>query len=241
MTIDIEPRGATAQRGADAPARPAAPAPSAPITPEPVRMPGRRNPKWIALGIVALCLGGLLSYVIYSRVATETTVVAVANTVYRGELIDRDDLTTITLQGSALAQAVPARELDNLVGKRAAFDLAEGSVVVSSAVTAEAVPAVGRAVVGLKLAMGRVPTSLLVPSSRTTPGRAAAGGRRFGQAHRRRLRRARHRSSAWCRRRHDPAQRRRGRRAGADDRSARGPGSNRRRPRRGEVTTPWRS
>ena len=39
-------------------------------------MPGRRNPKWIALGIVALCLGGLLSYVIYARVATETTVVS---------------------------------------------------------------------------------------------------------------------------------------------------------------------
>src|SRR6185436_16245767 len=111
----------------------------APVTPEPVRMPGRRNPKWIALGIVALCLGGLLSYVIYSRVATETAVVAVANTVYRGELIDREDLTTITLQGNSLVQAVPARELANLVGQRAAFDLAEGSVVVTPAVTAEAV------------------------------------------------------------------------------------------------------
>ena len=164
MTIDIEPRGRHRAGSARRPG-PGRPRQPAPITPEPVRMPGRRNPKWIALGIVALCLGGLLSYVIYSRVATETTVVAVADTVYRGELIDRDDLTTITLQGSALAQAVPARELDNLVGKRAAFDLAEGSVVVSSAVTAEAVPAVGRAVVGLKLAMGRVPTSLLVPSS----------------------------------------------------------------------------
>ena len=164
MTIDIEPRDATTQNGTKALRhRPAEP--SAPVTPEPARMPGRRNPKWIALGIVALCLGGLLSYVIYSRVATETAVVAVANTVYRGELIDRDDLTAITLQGTSLAQAVPARELDNLVGKRAAFDLPQGSVVVSSAVTAEAVPAVGRAVVGLKLAMGRVPTSLLVPSS----------------------------------------------------------------------------
>jgi hypothetical protein len=163
MTIDIEPRDATTLPGGSARHRPIEP--PAPITPEPARMPGRRNPKWIALGIVALCLGGLLSYVIYSRVASETAVVAVANTVYRGGLIDREDLTTITLQGTSLAQAVPARELDNLVGQRAAFDLAEGSVVVSSAVTANAVPAVGRAVVGLKLAMGRVPTSLLVPSS----------------------------------------------------------------------------
>ncbi len=166
MSIDIEARGATAEQqpARASKSRQLPPAPSPP-TPEPVRMPGRRNPKWIALGIVALCLGGLLSYVIYSRVATETTVVALAETVYRGDPIDRDDLTTITLQGGPIAQAVPARELDGLVGKRAAFDLAQGSVLVSSAVTAEVVPATGRAVVGLKLAMGRVPTSLLIPSS----------------------------------------------------------------------------
>lgn len=163
MTIDIEPRGTTTQQPVPTRRQPA-PSP-APTTPGPAPIPGRRNPKWIALGILALCLGGLLSYVIYSRVATETAVVAVANTVYRGGLIGREDLTTLTLQGSSLTQAVPARELDNLVGKRAAFDLAEGSIVVASAVTDQPVPAVGRAVVGLKLAMGRVPTSLLVPSS----------------------------------------------------------------------------
>ena len=111
-------------------------------------MPGRRNPKWIALGVVALCLGGLLSYVIYARVATETTVVAVAHTVYRGEVIERDDLTTVTLHGSSVAQAVPARELDNLVGQRAAFDLAAGSVVAPRPSRPRPSPPSGRAVVG---------------------------------------------------------------------------------------------
>ena len=152
-------------------------------------MPGRRNPKWIALGIVALCLGGLLSYVIYSRVATETTVVAVAQTVYRGEVIDRATSPRSPCRAARSLQAVPARELDNLVGQRAAIDLVAGSVLVSSAVTAETVPAIGRAVVGLKLPTGRAPTSLLVPSSDRTPGRAAARGRRHRQAHRGHLRR----------------------------------------------------
>ena len=167
MTIDIEQRNAS-KRPPATNAKPK-PKPSAsaatPATPEPPRMPGRRNPKWIALGIVALCLGGLLSYVIYARVATETSVVSVAQTVYRGEVIETSDLTTITLQGSTIPQAVPARDVATVVGRRAATDLVAGSVLVAASVTDETIPATGRTVVGLKLSAGRTPTSLLLPSS----------------------------------------------------------------------------
>ena len=167
MTIDIEQRNASQRPRAARPKPKPKPSASAatPATPEPPRIPGRRNPKWIALGIVALCLGGLLSYVIYARVASETTVVSVAQTVYRGEVIETSDLTTITLQGSTIPQAVPARDLATVVGRCAATDLVAGSVLVASSVTDETIPATGRAVVGLKLLPGRTPTSLLLPSS----------------------------------------------------------------------------
>jgi hypothetical protein len=167
MTIDVEPRKVTSrQRAKERSPASASVSTTPPATPEPPpRMPGRRNPKWIALGIVALCLGGLLSYVIYARVATETTVVSVAQTVYRGEVIETSDLTTITLQGNTIPQAVPASDLATVVGRRAAIDLAAGSVLVGSGITDDAVPATGRAVVGLKLSAGRTPTSLLLPSS----------------------------------------------------------------------------
>jgi hypothetical protein len=167
VSIDIEPRNARRQpQPRLRRARPAADAgETLETTPPPPRVPGRRNPKWIALGVVALCLGGLLSYVIYARLANETAVVSVAQTVYRGEVIDAADLTTITLQGTSIAQAVPAADLDAMIGKRAAVDLVAGSVLVASAVTAESIPAVGRAVVGLKLSAGRTPTSLLIPSA----------------------------------------------------------------------------
>jgi SAF domain len=166
MTIDIEARKASPRQAAGKRNR-AVPTASttATATPEPPRVPGRRNPKWIALGVVALCLGGLLSYVIYARLATETTVVSVAQTVYRGEIIEASDLTTITLQGTTIPQAVPARDLTTVVGRRAAADLVAGSVLVASSVTDETIPAAGRAVVGLKLSAGRTPTSLLLPSS----------------------------------------------------------------------------
>ena len=165
MTIDIEPRKANPRKPVSKrnPVPPVSTTSAA--TPEPPRMPGRRNPKWIALGIVALCLGGLLSYVIYARVATETTVVSIAQTVYRGEVIEASDLATITLQGSTIPQAVPAKDLQTIVGRRAAADIVAGSVLVASAVTDETIPSTGRAVVGLKLSAGRTPTSLLLPSS----------------------------------------------------------------------------
>lgn len=168
MSIDTRPRKTKPHpyvRGPRPPTATGSSSPSPQATPPPPRMPGRRNPKWIALGVVALCLGGLLSYVIYARLANEISVVTVAQTVYRGEVIDAADLTTLTLQGSSIAQAVPATDLEAMVGKRAAVDLVAGSVLVAPAVSDEVIPAEGRAVVGLKLSAGRTPTSLLIPSA----------------------------------------------------------------------------
>lgn len=135
------------------------------VTPEPPRLPARRNPKWIALGVIAICLGGLLSYVIYAKVATESAVVAVAATVYRGELIEASDLTTVTLSGDPSVPTVPADRSASLVGQRAAYDLVDGSLLAPSAVTPDALPAAKRAVVGMKLAGGRAPASFLVPGA----------------------------------------------------------------------------
>jgi hypothetical protein len=163
MTIDSPPRtGRRLMRP-----RPAErePADEAPRTPEPPRLPARRNPKWIALGVIAICLGGLLSYVIYARVATESAVVSMAATVYRGEVIEATDLTSVTLSGDPSVPTVPADQADSLVGQRAAYDLVDGSLLSPSAVTSTALPAAQRAVVGLRLAGGRAPADFLVPGA----------------------------------------------------------------------------
>ena len=165
MSIEIEPRtkpkrSLTAIRSRAAVGEQPAP------TPAPPRLPGRRNPKWIALGIVAICLGGLLSYVIYSRVASEVPVVAVANTVYRGSTVTRADLTTVTITPTSGVAYVAADELAGLVGKKAALDLAKGSVLTPESVSSVKLPADAHSVVGLKLANGRAPLGLLFPGSR---------------------------------------------------------------------------
>lgn len=153
-----------------------------PLTPEPPRLPGRRNPKWIALGIVAICLGGLLSYVIYARVATETAVVALAHTVYRGQVVAATDLTTVTLSGDPGVPTVPASARDDLIGQRAVFDLVEGSILAEGAIAPVKVPEDKRALVGIKLTAGRSPSNHLFPGSTVRliavpPANAEAGFR----------------------------------------------------------------
>ena len=103
-------------------------------------LPSRRNPRWVALGVLALCLGALLSYVVYARVAEETTVVSAAQTVYRGEVLERADLSTVRVRGGTLPDTLPAADLDQLVGQRAVFDLPAGTLVTGAAVSTAELP-----------------------------------------------------------------------------------------------------
>ncbi len=162
MSIDSPPRAA---RRLVRPRLSSSASDPAPTTPEPPRLPARRNPKWIALGVVAVCLGGLLSYVIYARVATESAVVAMTSTVYRGEVIEAGDLSSVTLSGDPEVPTIPADRAQTLVGQRAAYDLVAGSLVAPESVTSAALPAAQRAVVGMKLAGGRAPADFLVPGA----------------------------------------------------------------------------
>ena len=133
--------------------------------PVPPRLPGRRNPRWIALGVIAICLGGLLAYAVYARVSTETRVLAVGTTVYRGEVVEASDLTTVVLHGQPPGPTVSAADEATVVGQRAVFDLPAGSLVAPGSLTGTTVPDSGRSVVGLRLATGRAPATLLVPSA----------------------------------------------------------------------------
>jgi hypothetical protein len=163
MSIDVKARAATpAQAAAIGRSSPASG--STTSTPEPPRIPGRRNPKWIALGIVALCLGALLSYAVY-RVAAETSVIMMAATVYRSETVEASDLAVVQLSGDAVGKAMRAAQLDALVGQKAIYDLPEGTIPVPGAIDDRVIPDSGRAVVGIKLATGRAPALLLTPGS----------------------------------------------------------------------------
>ena len=164
MTTETEPRPDTRRwKLRSAGSTPSDPA--TPVTPAPPPLPGRRNPKWVALGVVALCLGALLSYLIYSRVADEASVVAVANTIHRGETVTASDLTTVTFRPSTGVDVVPASQLDQLVGQKAVYDLVGGTLLPVGGIAEVVVPQTGRAVVGVRLVSGRAPVGLLPPGT----------------------------------------------------------------------------
>lgn len=135
---------------------------------KPVPLPalkGRRNPKWIALGIVALCLGALGAYFLYTDLSKAQTVVAVSTTIYRGSLVEAADLTVVTVGSTPGVQTVPGEQLESLVGQRATVDVMGGSLLPVDAIAPTLVPATDRALVGLSLPVGRAPQGYLQPGS----------------------------------------------------------------------------
>lgn len=143
------------------------------------RLRARRQPKWIAAGILAICLGGLGAAVLYSEAAQSSDVLVLTRSVGRGETLAATDFRVARVGTLAGVSHVSSGELPTLVGKKALADLPQGSLLPAGSVGTPAL-ATGSSQIGLKLAPGRLPTGelaqgvpvLLVPldDARTAPG-----------------------------------------------------------------------
>ena len=120
----------------------------------------RRNLRWILIGVLAICLGGLGSAVLYSSVSNATTVLMVNRTIYRGVVIGAADLGPVSLGTHLGLETVPAERAPELVGKTALTDLPNGSLLVPTAI-GEAEVQRGYSRLGLRLTPGQVPVSPL--------------------------------------------------------------------------------
>jgi SAF domain len=110
----------------------------------------------LAVLLIAGCALG--AAVAYSNAGDTTAVVAVTDGVARGETITRQDLTTTRVAG--VDGAVPADQLEDVVGRVATVDLLAGQVVVEAASTADPIPAAGEALVGVALEPSHLPEGL---------------------------------------------------------------------------------
>lgn len=150
------------------------------ISPATASIRPRRNLRWVLIGVLAICLGGLGSAVLYTSVADATSVLKVNRTIYRGELIGPADLGPVSLGSHLGVQTVPAERAADLVGKTALLDLSDGSLVTPGSIgEPDAKPGFSR--LGLKLNAGQVPVSalpagspvVLVPITAVNDGKAA--------------------------------------------------------------------
>jgi len=123
--------------------------------------------------------------VLVQRAGRTVDVLVVARPVPVGQSVTAADLSTARAGGSGFA-AMAAGRLEQVLGQTAAVALHPGQLLVEDMLTAVAVPAPGRAVVGLALRWGQLPGDGVDAGDRVrivaVPGRAdgtaAAAGNR---------------------------------------------------------------
>lgn len=130
----------------------------------PTRVRVRRNPRWLALGILLVAVGGLASAFLFMSMADSRPAIKVNRTVYRGEQIKASDLSVIDVGRLTDLDVVPGDDLNALVDQTAVTDLPRGSVLVRGTIgQADLMPGLSR--VGLKLPPGRLPMIGMPPGT----------------------------------------------------------------------------
>lgn len=142
------------------PQRPSKPDLTPPKAPRPdaVQLRARRSPRLIALGVLLVVLGGLGAAALYTMNANHESVIVMATDVRRGEVVEASDLAVVEVPDTLSVPRLSATELESLVGQRALSDLPSGSFPLHRHVGENPLPD-GEALVGLRLTLGRLPSS----------------------------------------------------------------------------------
>ena len=133
--------------------------------PDAVQLRARRSPRLIALGVLAVTLGGLGATALYTMNTDNRSVVVMARDVVRGDEIQTSDLAVISVPRGLQVDTSGAEEMDQLLGRTARSDLPAGSFPVPRRVGEDPIPP-GHSLVGIRLTSGRLPTAALPPGTR---------------------------------------------------------------------------
>lgn len=151
------------------------PAPAAlPVAPPPKL---RRRPALIAAAIALVALGAILAAWAWTSTTSTQEVLAARATIARGAVITSEDIARVRINADPALQPLPASAYDDIVGQRAALDIAAGSLLTAAATVTEPLPADGMSVVGVALTAAQAPGLTLRNGDRVrvvlTPGEGA--------------------------------------------------------------------
>jgi len=117
----------------------------------------RRRPVHIVATIAAIFVGAAIAAWGWTATTTSEAVVAARTTIPRGGVITADDLTTTQISGDNTLKVIPGDDIDELVGKRAALDIAAGGLLTPEMATNDNMPPAGQSIVGISLTPAQVP------------------------------------------------------------------------------------
>jgi len=115
----------------------------------------------VALFLVAV--SALVAVVLFSRAAAREPILALAESVERGQAISSSDLRVVYVATDDPIASLSGDAAPGLVGLTAVADLEEGTILTSAHLVARTLLDSGEGVVGLALAPGEYPTPFLAP------------------------------------------------------------------------------
>lgn len=124
----------------------------------------RRQTKWMLLGAVLMCLGALGAVLLWNQAAASNTVLQLTETVYRGETIQSQHLTPVTVGRLGSVESVDSERAAEFIGRPARTDLEAGTLLPPDAIGEVELPD-DQVVVGLHLVEGRAPRMVLEPGT----------------------------------------------------------------------------
>ena len=121
--------------------------------------PGRRvQVPQLVVAVLLVTVSALAAVVVFSQASAREPVLALANPVERGQVLEGEDLRVVYVASDDPVATVSSDHLPSLVGRRAVTDLEEGTIVVSGFFVDEETLPPGEGVVGLALSPGEYPT-----------------------------------------------------------------------------------
>ncbi|TDB81537.1 SAF domain-containing protein [Micromonospora sp. KC721] len=138
----------------------------APIAPPKVVRQRRTRPGLLGLAVLLIALGGLGAAFAVTSVRATGSYLAVARPVEVGRTLSADDLVSVQVSGGAGLSPVPAKRLDEVVGKRAAVGLVPGTLLTMDQLTDAPLLGPGQQQIALGLDPSRVPARKLHPGDK---------------------------------------------------------------------------
>ncbi|MFV2083821.1 SAF domain-containing protein [Micromonospora sp. LOL_021] len=150
----------------------------APVTPPKIVRQRRVRPGLLGLAVLLIALGGLGSAFAVTSVRATGSYLAVARDVSVGTVLSADDLVTVQVAGGQAIKPVPASQLDQVVGLRAAVALVPGSLLTPAQLTNEPMIGPDQQQIAVGLRADQVPARQLNPGDKLilvgTPTRNAS-------------------------------------------------------------------
>ncbi len=121
----------------------------------------RRRPLMVLVSVGLVLVGAVLGVGVWMLSSSSVEVVAARTSIERGATITAEDLVVTRVTVDETVPVIRADQLTDLVGQRAASDIASGTLLSPAELTDVLPPGTGDSVVGVALSMGQLPAEPL--------------------------------------------------------------------------------